>query len=177
MALSDPLHMLPPMSMNGEYLRVTPEELARAVKNPEWALELADEIQDAQEENEPAPAEARHFTTHKTWDLLGFLLHRAAFPVDIVHGEEPLAADDWGYGPPRYLTADRVRLAADALHRMTYDQLIHGVDHSELAEAGTYPQIWDSPTSLEWARDLFTPLTTFFQAAASAVQAMLIWLD
>lgn len=175
--LSEPLRMLRPMSMNGEYLRVTPEELARAVEDPEWAMELADETQDAQEENELAPTEARHFTTHKTWDLLGFLLRRVAIPVDIVHGEEPLAEDDWGYGPPQYLTADRVQLAADALHQVTYDQLIHGVDHSELAEAGTYPQMWDSPTSLEWARDLFTSLTAFFQAAASAGHAMLIWLD
>ncbi|MFD4976789.1 DUF1877 family protein [Streptomyces sp. NPDC058424] len=47
--------------MSGEYLRVTPAELDRALKDPEWALDLAEEIQDAQEESEPAPAEARHF--------------------------------------------------------------------------------------------------------------------
>ncbi|MFE5325463.1 YfbM family protein [Embleya sp. NPDC056575] len=163
--------------MNGEYLRVTREELNRAVENPDWALEIADKVRDAQEENEPAPADARHFTTHRTWDLLSFLLRRAAFPVDIVFGEEPLTEDDWGYGPPRYLTAERVRLAADTLHRMTYDQLIDGVDPSEPAEAGTYPQIPDSPTSLEWARDLFTPLTSFFGAAASDDHGMLIWID
>ncbi|WP_123441617.1 DUF1877 family protein [Streptomyces sp. PanSC9] len=45
--------------MNGEYLRVTPEELTRALKDPEWALDLAEEIQDAQEDNETTPAEAR----------------------------------------------------------------------------------------------------------------------
>jgi hypothetical protein len=163
--------------MNGEYLRVTPAELDRAVKDPEWALDLAEAIQDAQEGQESAPHEARHFTTHKTWDLLGFLLRRSAFPVDIVHGEELLAAEDWGYGPPRYLTPDRVRLAADTLQQTTYDQLIEGVDPSELAEAGVYPQIWDSPASLEWARDLLTPLTEFFQGGASAGHAMLIWLD
>ncbi|CAM5563365.1 hypothetical protein SVIRM249S_05186 [Streptomyces viridochromogenes] len=169
--------MLRPMSMNGEYLRVTPAELDQALKDPEWALDLAEEIQDAQEEHEAAPNEARHFTTHQTWDLLGFLLRRSAFPVDIVQGEEPLAADDWGYGPPRYLTPDRVRLASEALHRTTYDQLVQGVDPSELAEAEIYPRIWDSPTSLEWARDLFTPLTEFFQGAASSGHAVLIWLD
>lgn len=99
-----------------------------------------------------APAEARHFTTHQTWNLLGFLLKRSAFPVDIVFGEEPVPeADAWGYEPPRYLTAERVRLAADRLDRMTYDELIRGVDHAELASAEVYPQIWDSPTSLEWA--------------------------
>ncbi|MCX4723141.1 DUF1877 family protein [Streptomyces sp. NBC_01306] len=41
--------------MNGEYLRVTPAELDRALKDPAWALDLAEEIQDAQEESEPAP--------------------------------------------------------------------------------------------------------------------------
>ncbi|MER5483635.1 YfbM family protein [Streptomyces sp. NPDC002812] len=165
------------MSMNGEYLRITPEELTRALKDPEWALDLAEEIQDAQEDNE-TPAEDRHFTTHQTWNLLDFLLKRSAFPVDIVHGEESFAeADDWGYGPPGYVTVDRVRLAADTLTQMTYDQLIQGIDHSELAAAEIYPQIWDSPTSLDWARDLFTPLTEFFQAAAADGHAMVIWLD
>ncbi|MFF7334971.1 DUF1877 family protein [Streptomyces sp. NPDC008150] len=122
------------MSMNGEYLRVTPAEL----KDPEWAWGLVEEIEDA--EGEPAPAEARHFTTHQTWHLLGFLLQRSAFPVDIVHGEEPLATDDWGYGPPQYLTPEGVQLAADTLHRTTYDQLIQGVDPSELTKAEIYPQ-------------------------------------
>ncbi|WP_405427836.1 DUF1877 family protein [Streptomyces erythrochromogenes] len=89
------------MSMNGEYLRVTPAELERALVDPEWALDLADEIQAAQEGGEPVPAEARHFTTHQAWHLLGFLLQRSAFPVDIVHGEEALAFGDRGYGPPR----------------------------------------------------------------------------
>ncbi|MFJ9432565.1 DUF1877 family protein [Streptomyces sp. NPDC101490] len=106
------------------------------------------------------------------------LLKRSAFPVDIVHGEEPFTGvDDWGYGPPRYVTGDRVRLAAETLTQMTYDQLIQGVDHSELATAEIYPLIWDSPTSLGWARDLFIPLTEFFQAAASDGHAMVIWLD
>ncbi|MER6465441.1 YfbM family protein [Streptomyces sp. NPDC001228] len=166
------------MSMNGEYLRVTPDELARVLKDPEWALDVAEEIQDAHEDNGTTAAEARHFTTHQTWNLLDFLLKRSVFPVDIVHGEELFdEADDWGYGPPRYLTADRVRLAADTLAQLTYDQLVKGVDHSELAAAAIYPQIWDSPTSLDWAGDVFTPLTEFFQAAATDGHAMVIWLD
>ncbi|MEV7174187.1 YfbM family protein [Streptomyces sp. NPDC093224] len=166
------------MSINGEYLRVTPEELTRALNDPEWAMDFAEETQDAQDDNETPPAEARHFTTHGTWHMLDFLLRRSVFPVDIVHGEETVAeAEDWGYGPPRYVTADRVRVAADALTRTTYDRLIRGVDPHELAAAEIYPQIWDSPTSLEWARDLFTGLTAFFQAAAADGHAVVIWLD
>lgn len=161
------------MSMNGEYLRVTPGELARVLEDPEWVLDLAEE-----DDDRATPAEARHFSTHQTWHLLDFLLKRSLFPVDIVYGEEPLPeADDWGYGPPRYVTAGRVRLAAEALTRMTYDQMIRGLDRSELVAAEIYPQIWDSPTSLDRARDLFIPLTEFFRAAASDGHALVIWLD
>ncbi|MGW6913898.1 YfbM family protein [Kitasatospora sp. NPDC054939] len=162
--------------MNGEYLRVTPEELARAIDDPEWSLERAEEIQDAEEGDEPAPAEARHLCIDGTWDLLGFLLRRAAFPVDLVHGGEPFD-EDWGYGPPRYLTTDQVRLAADALEGTSYDELIRGVGYEELAAAETYPNIWDSPASLEWARDAFAGLTTYLRAAATAGDAVLLWLD
>ncbi|MFD4322770.1 YfbM family protein [Streptomyces sp. NPDC058548] len=165
------------MSMNGEYLRLTPAELDRALKDPEWAWNLVEETLDAQVEGEPASAETRHFTTHQTWHLLGFLLQRSNFPVDVIHGEEPLTTDHWGYGPPQYLTPERVQLAADILRRTTYDQLIQGVDPSELTKAEIYPQIWDSPASLEWAGDLFAPLTAFFRDAASAGHAMLIWID
>ncbi|MFD3675302.1 DUF1877 family protein [Streptomyces sp. NPDC058613] len=92
--------------------------------------------------------------------MLGFLLQRSAFPVDIVHGEEPLATDDWGYGPQQYLTPDRVQvqLAADILQQTTYDQLIRDVDPSELAKSEVYPHIWDSPASLEWPATCSRPL-------------------
>ncbi|MFD5871630.1 hypothetical protein [Streptomyces sp. NPDC060322] len=55
--------------------------------------------------------------------------------------------------------------------------MIHGVDHTELAAAEFCPQIWNSPASLEWDRDLFAALTEFFQAATSTDHAMVIRLD
>jgi hypothetical protein len=166
------------MSMIGEYLRVTPGELERAVKDPEWALDLVEQVEDAQEESEPAPGDAKHLSTYKTWGMLGFLFRRFGFPVDVVHGEEPFAeAEDWGYGPPRYLPVERVRLAARELGRIAYDDLIRDVDHVELSAADVYPQGWEARGSLEWARDYFGQLTLFFQAAANSGDAMLVWLD
>ncbi|MFD7262315.1 YfbM family protein [Streptomyces sp. NPDC059874] len=166
------------MSMNGEYLRVTPAELDRALKDPEWAHGLAEEAMDAAQEHERVPSDARHFTTEQTWHLLDFLLRRATFPVDIVHGEEPLPeAEDWGYDPPGYLPPARVQAAAEALRELPYDRLIRNVDPSELTRAEVYPLIWDSPDSLEWARDVFLDLTAFLGAAAEAGDGMLLWID
>jgi hypothetical protein len=52
-------------------------------------------------------------------------MRRSGCPVDIAHGEELLSqAEDWRYGPPRHLPVERVRLGAEALGRMPYDQHI-----------------------------------------------------
>ncbi|MFD6549581.1 YfbM family protein [Streptomyces sp. NPDC058398] len=166
------------MSMIGEYLRVTATELHRAIRDPDWALDVVEEVQDAEEETEPAPAEARHFSTDKTWDMFRFLLARAEFPVNVIHGEEPFAEDaDWGYGPPRYLRPERVRLAAESLRATSYDQLVSGVDPAELTSAEVYPLGWSEPGALEWGRHWYDGLTQFLEAAAGADDAVLVWLD
>ncbi|GAA2489899.1 hypothetical protein GCM10010406_27590 [Streptomyces thermolineatus] len=165
------------MSMIGEYFRVPAAELEKALREPGLALRLVAEAREAEDESQPPPAEARCFSTYKTWALLDFLLQRSGFPVNVVHGEELFTEEDWGYGPPLYLPAERVRLAAEALRRTPYDRLVAGVDHRELAEARVYPQGWDSPESLDWARGRYAELTRFFEAAARDGDALLVWLD
>jgi hypothetical protein len=171
---------LPLVSMNGEYLRVTPDELAWALKDPEWALELAEDVQDTEDEANLPPSEARYLSTHKAWQAIGFILERAGFPVDIVYGEGRFANDediDWGYGPPQYLTPERVRVASQALAASSFDALTAGVTPAVLAQADIYPQVWDEPDSLEWVRGWFEPLIPYFIDAARQRQALLIWLD
>ncbi|WP_344051689.1 YfbM family protein [Streptomyces thermoalcalitolerans] len=164
------------MGINGEYLRVTSAELDRAIQDPDWALDFAEEIRDAEKESEPAPAEARHFSTYKTWGMLHFLLERADFPVDIIYGGEPFAEDeDWGYGPPRYLRPEQIRLAAQTLRPTPYDQLIDGVDPADLTKAKVYPFVRDDPGALEWGRPWYDGLVQFFETAAAADDAMLVW--
>lgn len=166
------------MSMIGEYVRVTTAELDRVTRDADWALDFVEKVRDAEEETKPAPAEARHFTTYKTWDMLRFLLARAAFPVNVIHGEEPFAKDeDWGYGSPHYLRPDRVRRAAEALRATSFDQLVSGVDPAELTTAEVYPLGWSELGALEWGRPWYDGLTQFFKAAAEADHAVLVWLD
>jgi hypothetical protein len=166
------------MSMNGEYLRVTAAELARAIQLPNWALEFAEEVIDTEEESEPAPAEARHLSTHSAWHAIAFLLHRAGFPVDIVFGEKDFTDEDWGHGPAKYLDAERVRVAADALAHTSYEALIQGVDPAELTAAEIYPvMMWAEPDAFDNVRQRFAPVIPFFTAAAQNRDAMLIWVD
>ncbi|MFJ1595629.1 YfbM family protein [Streptomyces sp. NPDC088261] len=166
------------MSMIGEYVRVTAAELDRAIRDPAWALAHVEEVRDSEGESKPSPAGARHFTTYKAWDLLRFLLARAEAPVDVIFGEEPFAeGDDWGYGPPRCLRPDRVRLAARTLRTLSYERLVEGVDPADLTRAEVYPLGWDEPGMLEWGRPWYDGLTRFFEAAASADEGMLVWLD
>ncbi|MFL9658460.1 YfbM family protein [Streptomyces sp. PB17] len=166
------------MGMIGEYLRVTAAELGRATREPGWALDLVEQIQDAEEETEPAPADVRHFSTYKAWDMLRFLMARVEFPVNVIQGEEPFAEnEEWGYGPPRYLRPERVKLAAEALRATSYDQLLRGVDPAELTSAEVYPLGWGEPGALECGRHWYDDLTQFFVAAAGADDAVIVWLD
>ncbi|UGY92874.1 YfbM family protein [Streptomyces gobiensis] len=167
------------MSMIGEYARVTTSELDQVINDSEWALDFVDELVEAELDAQADPSEARCLDTDKAWDALGFLLRRVGFPVDIVHGEEAIPeAEDWGYGPPRYLTPDQVQVAAGALAKMTGARLIEGVTPEELARADVYPSIiWERGESLDYVRDHYDSLVPFFEAAAREGDAMLVWLD
>jgi hypothetical protein len=174
--------------MIGEYLRVTAEELDRAVSDPDWVLQFADDLTDARDLAQdagdewdgvdPILAKERRFSTDKAWDAIRFLLARVEFPVDVVFGEGRFAGEaDWGYGPARYLSVERVLVAAAVLARTGFDDLVHGVAVADLAAADVYPQGWDEPDELDWVRGHYESLVDFFASAARERQAMLIWLS
>ncbi|MCP3801887.1 YfbM family protein [Allokutzneria sp. A3M-2-11 16] len=163
--------------MEGNYLRVSQEELERAIDDPSGFYDDAQDLIDEQEEADLPPERARHLSTHKAWHAIAFLLGRAEFHVDVVHGEGEIAEDeDWGYGPPRHLSAERVEAAAEALAGIDFDDLVDGVDPSELTEADVYPLLWDDEDAFEWVRHWFTPLPTFFSAAAENGDAIIVWI-
>lgn len=167
------------MSMIGEYARLTPAELDRAVQDPRGARELIDALVDAVPEQGAGGCPPRCLDIDKAWDTLRFLLRRVGFPVDIVHGEEEIpGADDWGYGPPRYLAPQQVREAAAAMAGMSGEDLIRGVTAAEIAQADLYPGIAEEdelwPTCVA---DHYEALVPFFRAAADSGDAILVWLD
>ncbi|MFG2288617.1 YfbM family protein [Streptomyces sp. NPDC048595] len=166
------------MSMIGQFARVTPAEFDRALDDPEWAFKLVMGRMEAEAGQAAEPAADRCLDVDKAWDALGFLLRRAAFPVEIVYGEEDVpAADDWGYGPPRYLTPERVRVAAEALAEISGADLTAGVGPEDLALAAVYPSIvWERGEPLDYVREHYDALRPFFRAAADQGDAVLVWL-
>ncbi|WP_330478618.1 YfbM family protein [Streptomyces platensis] len=166
------------MSMIGEYARVTPAELDRALRDPEWALKLVQGRMEAEAADCPESAAARCLDIDKAWAAVGFLLRRAAFPVDVVHGEHDVPdADDWGYGPPRYLTPAQVRTAAEALAEIPAERLTDGVGPEDLAAAEIYPTIvWERGEPLDYVCEHYEQLRPFFRAAADEGDGMLLWI-
>ena len=98
------------MSMIGNFLQVSPAELAELISDPSRVESV---IYPNGEENENC------IDVDKAWHGIHYLL-----AGDTWGGDPPLAnvvlggtaiGDDVGYGPARYLTADEVRAIGDAL--------------------------------------------------------------
>jgi hypothetical protein len=166
------------MSMIMQYIRIRDEELATLrrllAENPDGAFDYADELADGGDEDLPAE-QSRSLDTDKTWDAMAFLLHRAGEPaVDVVRGGIRLTDDEWGYGPPRYLTPEQVSRAASDLDAMPFYRLALQFDPDQMTEL--YPGIWHDHDSLSYLRGWYERLTTFFRLAAADRDGMVIFL-
>ncbi len=177
------------VSMNGNWLRVSPAELDRARTELDWAYDLAEEARNGEHPG-------RWAGTGRAWHGVDFLLHRRGFDVPIVFGTESLvplpdvepdsaemvdflddAAGDWGYGPPCALTPAQVAAAATQLAGLTGADLIRDVDPAELDRAECYPRGWTEPGRLEWVAGHLPDAQRFFAAAAKDGDAVICWLD
>jgi len=174
--------------MNGNWLRVSPNELDHARTDLGWAHELAMKERDDNSE--------RWTATDKAWNGLDFLLNRLGFEVPLVLGAESFIElpdvepdseemfdflesleDDWGYGPPSYLTPEQVTAAAAQLADLTEEDLLRGVDPSELNGADIYPGGWERPGELAWVAHYLPDVRSFFATAAKDGDAVICWLD
>ncbi|MGV9313052.1 YfbM family protein [Streptomyces sp. NPDC003691] len=166
------------MSMNGTYLRLTPDELARALREPVWAGEFSYDLLVAEAGSGNLRSADRTHHTYRAWHGLDFLLRRRGFPVDIVHGEEEIpGAAEWGYGPPCFLPPERVRAASDALATLSPGELVEGVTAADLAGAQVYPvSHWTDEHSLGLVTACYRPLAGYFRSTALRGHALLMWV-
>ena len=162
------------MSMIGNFLQLTSEDLTALIADPS-GVELF--IYPDHEEREGG------LDVDKAWHGIHFLLAGEAWG-----GDPPLAnvvlggteiGDDVGYGPARYLTAEQVRLVADALNGVTPDSLRAKYVGSELTKNEIYPEIWDDPDddAAGYLVASYETLRSYYLDAAAKGHAMLKYLN
>lgn len=163
--------------MVAQYVRLTPDELERARRDPDWAEEWTGDVLDAEMDAElgdgPPVAEVRGFDTDKVWDALRVLLHRAV-PVEPCPflGGAPFG-EVWSYDRPRTLTADEVRAVAARLAAVPFDRLLEAYDETALGSAYLGP--WTRAQVAE-LRPTYDGLVRYFGDTARRGDALLLYL-
>ena len=161
------------MSITGMYVRVAPGDLERLNRDPEAFYWASTASMTPGWENHPSTEP--WISIEKAWAALGYLLDKATDgTVDVVFGGTPIG-EDWGFGPPRYLTPDEVRQAADMLSRTPVDRLAAHYDAWQLADAKIYPGVWDD-NDLRGLQIDYETLVEFFAVAAESGDGMLLVL-
>ncbi|MHB1037687.1 MAG: YfbM family protein [Pirellulales bacterium] len=162
------------MSMIGNFLQLSSAQLEALIADP------------SRVETFIYPEDEEHVNgihVDKAWHGIHYLLAGEAWG-----GELPLAnvvlggteiGEDVGYGPARYLTADEVRAAADALKDITPDVLRSRYVASELSENAIYPDIWDDPDddAIGYLATWYQTLRDYYFDAAAKRNAMLKYLN
>jgi hypothetical protein len=162
------------MSMIGNFLQVSPDDLAQLIADPSSVESF---IYPDDDEHEDA------IDVDKAWHGIHFLLTRDAWG-----GEPPLAnvvlggteiGEDVGYGPVKFLTADEVRAAAAALQGITPDAFRSRYVASELTANKIYPEIWDDADDdvAGYLTDYYATLRDYFLDAASKGHAMMKYIN
>ncbi len=91
------------MGLIGAYARVTPLELDRALKDPEWAAQRIEDLEESTYPGQDSAGTDRYVVRHRQG------LERDLVPAErrrrprwtLVGGGTPLGDDDLGYGPAR----------------------------------------------------------------------------
>lgn len=162
------------MSMIGNFLQLSPEELATLIDDPSSVVSFIYPEDEEREDN---------IDVDKAWHGIHYLL-----AGDVWGGKFPLAnavlggteiGDDVGYGPARYLTADEVKAVADALMEITPDVLRSKYVASALAKNEIYPEIWDDPAddAVGYLTSWYEILRDYYIEAAAKGNAMLKYVN
>jgi hypothetical protein len=147
----------------GLYARVTPEELDRALKDPEFEQHLEETLFDTKDH--------RVWNIDKTWDALSYLLIMAKAPIDIIRGGTGISDYQWcNDGPARYFTTDQVKEMAAYLQATPWQHFASHYDPAAMTAAGIYG--WDAK-SLDWLQAELEGLGKFFAETASAGDAII----
>ena len=140
------------------FVRVSPAELDRAIKDPDWALEhLQDEG-------------LLSYSLEKSWAGIQFLLDEAEVEIELQ--DDGSVIDEQGT-----LSGWSDRMVADAAKKLSaapFEALARHYDPRKLSENEVYPyrHLWDDD-DIENLRDDYVDLVEFFEETAAAGGALI----
>ncbi|WP_168171199.1 YfbM family protein [Rhodanobacter sp. B04] len=117
----------------------------------------------------------------KAWHGIHFLLTGTAWEVKGPAGQAILGGrefgEDMGYGPARVLSVAQVKAIAEALAKITPENLSVRYSPDAMTKAEIYPTIiWnrEGPEALVFLLNYYKPLVTFYRRAAEKGQLVVI---
>ncbi len=131
--------------------------------------------------DDPDASPQQELDIDKTWHLIHFLLTGSAWEgesplCNAVLGGAEIGEDDFVYGPPRYLTANEVSEVHEALTDISGDELWSRFDANAIQANELYADTEPSDEYRDYVLTAYAHLRSFFAAAASEQQAMLLYL-
>ena len=163
------------MSMIGNYLKLSEEQLETIIKEPSMVEQLI------YPEDGSYPVDL--LDIDKSWHLIHFLLNGEAWNgegplLNVVLGGHELPDTDAGYGPYRYLKQVEVSSVSDALGGVSANALWEGFVAEQVQAAEIYPTSWiGDDGDREYISQNFDALKRYFSEAAAAGKAMLLYLS
>ena len=159
------------MSMIGNYLPVSEEELNSLKENPK---SLSEFIYETKEDD--------IIDIDKAWHAIHFTLNGSEWEgsepyFKVVLGGTPISDEDVGYGPARSLSPSEVKGVALALEEIDEKSFRSKFDPKELKKNDIYPQIWDEGEELlDYIADNYNEVRETFKDASINNQAMILFL-
>lgn len=160
------------MSMIGNYLAVTQEELDQLYSSPKKLTTFLYEERSNDILDVDKSWHAIHFT------LTGTPNGGDAPLANVVFGVTPISDEDVGYGPALGTNAETVKTIANALNKITEIQFKEKFDAYALANAEIYPQIWDEgDDAMDYVATYFSELRDFYREAAEDDLAIITFIN
>lgn len=159
------------MSMIGNFMAISPEQLQELLEDP-------DQIEDLiyADDNNPG------IDIDKAWHGIHFLLTGSVW-----EGDPPLAwtilggteiGPDFGYGPVRYLLPEQVNEVAKALSEVPRATLGARFDPAKMKAEKIYSGTWDDgEADREYLLCYYDEVVQYYQQAAEKGQAMLSYIN
>ena len=149
------------MGMTIDFTAATPEELAKGEQDPEWVEEF---IEGLWGDGDEFSAPDRPFGgPDKAWAGLEYLLGQVdGVSLEFLMDGDVLLEDGTLFSWP----PEQIASLAQQLRALPWEQLAAHFDAEKMLAEDIYPAVWDCEGELEWLKEAYEGLVTFFTEAA-----------